>query len=92
LEEWRVHFHVPVHVSTLGEKWIATTSADINSVISFLAKHPECHPHLELETYSWGVLPKQHRPKNDEELIKGMQDELAFIEKLLNQQGLLSHE
>ena len=89
LDEWRIHFHVPVHVSTLGEQWIKTTAADIKTVFLFLYEHPECKPHLELETYSWNVLPPQHRPGNDEELILGIQSELDFIETSLNQQGLL---
>ncbi|NOR79800.1 MAG: metabolite traffic protein EboE [Methyloprofundus sp.] len=89
LDEWRIHFHVPVHVSSLGEQWIGTTSSDIKTVFSFLSEHPGCQPHLELETYSWGVLPEQHRPKNDEELIKGMQAEFDFIEKSMEQYKLL---
>ncbi len=89
LDEWRIHFHVPVHQSTLGNKWGATTSAEINTVFLFLSEHPECQPHLELETYSWGVLPEQHCPKNDAELITGLQAELAFIETALDQSDLL---
>lgn len=90
LDEWRIHFHVPVHAQTLGKQWMGTTSSDINTVFSFLSEHPQCQPHLELETYSWGVLPEQHRPRNDEELIQGMQAELVFIEKSLQQYKLLS--
>ncbi len=87
--EWRIHFHVPVHASTMGEQWIGTTSSDIHTVFLFLSEHPECQPHLELETYSWNVLPEQHRPSNDEELIQGIQAELIFIEKSLEQHQLL---
>ena len=89
LEEWRIHFHVPVHKSTLDHAYGATTSNEINTVLMFLSKNPACQPHLELETYSWGVLPKQHRPNNDVELITGLQAELAFIEAALKQCHLL---
>ncbi len=92
LEEWRIHFHVPVHVQSLGKQWIGTTSSDINTVFLFLSEHLECQPHLELETYSWGVLPEQYRPKNDEQLIQGMKAELAFIEKSLERYNLLNKE
>jgi hypothetical protein len=26
--------------------------------LAYLAEHPETCPHLEIETYTWGVLPK----------------------------------
>lgn len=89
LNEWRVHFHVPVHKTTLGSEWIESTSDEINTVISFLSRNPECQPHLELETYSWNVLPKKHRPGCDNELVQGIQLELAFIESTLQQHALL---
>ncbi|MEE9424764.1 MAG: metabolite traffic protein EboE [Methylococcales bacterium] len=89
VNEWRIHFHVPVHKSNLGNESGATTSAEINTVFMFLSKNPQCLPHLELETYSWGVLPEQHRPNNDAELITGLQAELAFIEAALKQYHLL---
>lgn len=92
LEEWRIHFHVPVHQETLGNQWMATTTPDINTVFLFLSEHPQCKPHLELETYSWGVLPEQHRPVTDTDLINGIQAELAFIETSLAQHDLLEGE
>ena len=89
LDEWRIHFHVPVHESTLGNAYGATTADEIGTVFELLSKHPECHPHLELETYSWGVLPEAHRPANDAELINGLNAELAFIESALEKHYLL---
>lgn len=91
-EEWRIHFHVPVHQATLGNQWMATTASEINTVFLFLSEHPQCKPHLELETYSWGVLPEQHRPVTDTDLIQGIQAELAFIEASLAQHDLLEGE
>lgn len=92
LDELRIHFHVPVHQSTLGNAHGATTADEIGTVFELLSKHPECHPHLELETYTWGVLPEAHRPTSDAELINGLKAELVFIESELEKLHLLDGE
>lgn len=92
LDEWRIHFHVPVHQAKLGYDWAETTSAEIDRVFAFLARQPDCQPHLELETYTWEVLPETYRPGNDAELIKGLGAELRFIETVMNQHDLLMEQ
>ena len=34
---------------------------------------------IEVETYTWSVLPEQERPANDEALAAAMAREIAFI-------------
>ena len=53
-EEWRVHFHVPVNAERLGP--LLTTRAELRQALEAVAEL-EYAPHLEVETYTWEVLP-----------------------------------
>jgi hypothetical protein len=44
--------------------------------------------HLEVETYTWGVLPAEHRPHDDASLVDGIAAELAFTRSELIALGL----
>ncbi|MEM7271022.1 MAG: metabolite traffic protein EboE [Pseudomonadota bacterium] len=52
--EWRVHFHVPVFLETLPE--FDTTQAFLRDILALHRAEP-ISPHLEVETYTWDVLP-----------------------------------
>jgi hypothetical protein len=52
--EWRTHFHVPVFLSDLGP--FKTTRSGIDAAMAVHAKTP-LSTHLEIETYTWDVLP-----------------------------------
>jgi sugar phosphate isomerase/epimerase len=56
--EWRIHCHVPVFLADLGA--IQSTRADL---VATLAALRQCHrsSHLEVETYTWDVLPQDLR-------------------------------
>jgi hypothetical protein len=56
--EWRIHCHVPLFLADLGE--IGSTRADLESVLAALRDKP-LSPHLEVETYTWDVLPEHLR-------------------------------
>jgi sugar phosphate isomerase/epimerase len=56
--EWRVHFHVPVFHESLGA--FGSTQRDLPPLLSSLRGAGEC-PHLEVETYTWDVLPERFR-------------------------------
>jgi hypothetical protein len=56
--EWRTHFHVPVFLDELGE--FRTTRSMIESAIAVHAETP-LSDHLEVETYTWDVLPAQFK-------------------------------
>ena len=51
---WRTHFHVPVFLDNLGP--FTTTRAGIDAALAFHARSP-LSTHLEIETYTWDVLP-----------------------------------
>ncbi len=52
--EWRTHFHVPVFLDDLGD--FRTTRFAIEDALAF-HKQNKLSPHLEIETYTWDVLP-----------------------------------
>jgi hypothetical protein len=60
--EWRIHFHVPVFLERF-----AAEPGQLESTQPFLAellerqKRAPFAPHLEVETYTWDVLPEAHR-------------------------------
>jgi hypothetical protein len=54
-DEWRVHFHVPVHPHP--ERLFSDTTDHLLDVIDVLALQPDLCSHLEIETYTWQVLP-----------------------------------
>jgi hypothetical protein len=53
-QEWRIHFHVPVFLDDLGE--FGTTRFAIEDALKFHKANPLSR-HLEIETYTWDVLP-----------------------------------
>ena len=57
-DEWRVHFHVPLFLEHLGA--LRTTQPFVSAFLSSLRANPVCN-HLEVETYTWDVLPEEFR-------------------------------
>jgi hypothetical protein len=55
LPEWRIHFHIPLH--SQPTELFGTTSEQILGVIDLLAEDPNLCKHIEMETYTWEVLP-----------------------------------
>ncbi|MFI5897798.1 metabolite traffic protein EboE [Actinoplanes sp. NPDC051513] len=54
--EWRTHFHVPIFLDELGS--FRTTRSGIEAALALHADVP-LSDHLEIETYTWDVLPTQ---------------------------------
>ncbi len=55
-QEWRTHFHVPIFIRDY--QILQSTQADIVTVLELLKENNACQ-HLEIETYTWEVLPTQ---------------------------------
>jgi hypothetical protein len=53
--EWRTHIHVPVFLDDLGQ--FRTTRFAIADALKFHKQKPLSH-HLEVETYTWDMLPE----------------------------------
>jgi sugar phosphate isomerase/epimerase len=52
--EWRIHFHVPIFVERYG--LFGSTQLQIRTALEIM-KRRRFTPHLEIETYTWDVLP-----------------------------------
>lgn len=61
-EEWRVHFHVPLHAPPT--EVFGTTADHLLGALDWLAAHPGACRHLEMETYTWEVLPAELKSRS----------------------------
>jgi hypothetical protein len=78
LPEWRIHFHIPLH--SRPTELFATTSQQILGVIDLLAENPNLCHHIEMETYTWEVLPGPLKNRN---VVDQLADEYAWtLDKL----------
>jgi len=55
--EWRIHFHVPLH--SAPTPLFDNTADHVLGVLDLLVANPALCPHLEMETYTWEVLPPE---------------------------------
>lgn len=55
-EEWRIHFHIPLHA--LPQPPLQATSDHIQDTLDFIRVEPDLCHHFEMETYTWEVLPE----------------------------------
>lgn len=75
--QWRAHFHVPISIKEIG--LLDSTQDDIIKVLS-LQKIAPFTNHLEVETYTWEVLPEQIKLPITESISK----ELLWVVNQLN--------
>lgn len=66
--EWRVHFHIPLHCPAYG--WLQPTSDHVEGTLDFLSENPAMCRHLEMETYTWEVLPEGLKSATVEEQLE----------------------
>lgn len=83
--ELRVHFHVPLFSERFQLPELQGTQQALGQVFQYLAAHPDFRPVLEVETYSWMVLPEALRPGSETTLVNGIAAELAWVEAQLLQ-------
>ena len=65
--EGRIHFHIPLYSEPLSP--LASTLDHAEAALAYLRDKPVTCPHLEIETYTWGVLPGH--------LQKGLTDQIS---------------
>lgn len=75
--EWRIHCHVPVFLAGYGA--LGSTREPLSAVLQALPSMAQL-PHLEVETYTWDVLPPALRSTGKAEAIAR---ELEFVIKEL---------
>jgi hypothetical protein len=71
--EWRVHFHVPIFLDRLAS--FASTQSFVREVLALHRERP-VSAHLEVETYTWDVLPEPFRSGTVDEAVAR---ELAWV-------------
>jgi hypothetical protein len=76
-EAWRCHFHVPIGWS--GEGHLGTTRADWQAAVRAVVATGACD-HLEVETYTWSVLPAALQA----DVVAGVTGEMRALLAVLN--------
>ncbi len=71
-QEWRIHFHVPIFIRDY--QILHSTQDDIIDVLDLLGKNNACE-HLEIETYTWDVLPSEMKM----DLLASIQREFEWV-------------
>lgn len=83
LEEWRIHYHVPLHASAAPP--FENTNDHLLGVLDVLAENPQLCSHLEMETYTWEVLPPELREQN---VVDQLAQEYQWTLAALAERGL----
>jgi hypothetical protein len=76
MSSWRVHFHVPLFLDHYG--LLGSTQSDIVDTLN-VHKQKAFTQHLEIETYTWGVLPKEFQATLNDSIIR----EINWVKKVL---------
>jgi hypothetical protein len=75
-QEWRAHFHVPVFAEDFG--LLSSTRNEIEEVLA-LQKIKPFTQHLEVETYTWEILPANLKLPIEDSIIR----ELDWVKKIV---------
>jgi len=75
--EWRVHFHVPLYSDNLGD--FGNTQAFLARVLE-RQRHAALSAQLEVETYTWDVLPPEQRTGS---VVASISRELDWVQERL---------
>jgi sugar phosphate isomerase/epimerase len=81
--EWRIHFHVPLHARVIPP--FQNTNDHLLGVLDWLAENPGACSHLEMETYTWEVLPP---PLKSRSVVRQLAAEYDWILTRLAERGL----
>jgi sugar phosphate isomerase/epimerase len=69
--EWRIHFHVPLHVAEYPP--LGSTRSFVEQLLAMHREQP-ISEHFEVETYTWDVLPE--RPPS---IVESISQELKWV-------------
>ena len=81
--EWRVHFHIPLHCEPAPG--FRSTADHVQGVLRELAAQPGLCRHLEMETYTWEVLPP---PLKQQSVVDQLTREYQWTLARLAEHGL----
>ena len=77
VSEWRAHFHVPIAAKDYGV--LLSTQDAIQEVLAIQKRHPFTN-HLEVETYTWEVLPSALKLPLTDSIIREMEWVIDFLQ------------
>lgn len=81
--EWRTHFHVPVFLEEIDG--FRTTQANIEAALKLHRRTP-LSDHLEIETYTWDVLPEHLKTGDIDEYVSR---EIEWVRDTLTAEALV---
>jgi hypothetical protein len=81
--QWRVHFHIPLYSEPACG--LADTRDHIDGVLDMLRDDPSICSHLEMETYTWEVLPEELQCVD---VVEQLRREYDWLLKRLSERGL----
>ena len=82
-EEWRIHFHVPLHAPAAPP--FQNTNDHLLGAFDWLTANPHLCSHLEMETYTWEVLPPELKSQS---VVDQLAQEYAWTLAQLTARGL----
>ena len=82
-DEWRIHFHIPLHSPPTTH--FNNTTDHLLGVLDLLAANPGLCSHLEMETYTWEVLPPELKNRD---VIEQLVAEYEWTLGRLRERGL----
>jgi sugar phosphate isomerase/epimerase len=78
-KEWRIHFHVPLFLDRLGP--FENTQPFLSRLLRLQVEQAPT-AHLEIETYTWDVLPEEYRGMS---VVDAITREMQWVIKSLTQ-------
>jgi hypothetical protein len=82
-DEWRIHFHIPLHCPPTGA--LETTAEHVEGVLDWLQANPDLCEHLEMETYTWEVMPPEMKNRS---VVEQLVAEYEWTLARLRERGL----
>jgi hypothetical protein len=81
--EWRIHFHIPLHSQPC--RLFDNTADHLAGVLDVLKEDPTLCSHLEMETYTWEVMPREMK---DRSVVAQLVSEYDWTSQQLAKRGL----
>jgi hypothetical protein len=85
LPDWRIHFHIPLHAPVISP--FENTNDHLLGIFDLLAKNPKLCSHLEMETYTWEILPPEMKSRS---VVEQLVAEYNWVLPQLAKRGLAS--
>lgn len=82
-DEWRIHFHVPLHAQPT--ELFSTTADHLTETLDWLKAHTQACSHLEMETYTWEVMPPELKKRS---VVDQLVAEYVWCLEQLGRRGL----